>query len=146
MSSDGRARRSGGWAPGRAARDDHASEACLAQVALDLPARRAPGASICPSDAARRAYEGESVEADSDLASKSDLLGLAKDLKGAGPDRTHLLTPPVAYDTQGAGRVVPMDRDGRKAWSAPRHDRPGPRSATHPSVGDTSRSPVSAGS
>ncbi|MZD06206.1 LytR family transcriptional regulator [Streptomyces sp. SID5785] len=85
----------------------------------------------------------KSLSADSDLASANKLLGLAKDLKGISPDRTRMLTLPVTYDAQDAGRVLPLPKADARVWSALRHDRPVPKSATHGSVGDRTDSPLS---
>ncbi|MEU5894622.1 LCP family protein [Streptomyces venezuelae] len=88
----------------------------------------------------------KTVSADSDLASADKLLGLAKDLKGVGPDDTDMVTMPVTYDAQDAGRVLPHDKASHQVWNALRHDKAIPKSATEQSVADRTDSPVSAGS
>ncbi|MFD6435661.1 LCP family protein [Streptomyces venezuelae] len=88
----------------------------------------------------------KTVSADSDLASADKLLGLAKELKGISPDDTNMVTMPVTYDAQDAGRVLPLDKASHRVWNALRQDKPIPKSATEESVGDRTDSPVSAGS
>ncbi|MEU5773316.1 LCP family protein [Streptomyces venezuelae] len=88
----------------------------------------------------------KTVSADSDLASADKLLGLAKELKGISPDDTNMVTMPVTYDAQDAGRVLPLDKASHRVWNALRQDKPIPKSATEQSVGDRTDSPVSAGS
>ncbi|MEV1024944.1 LCP family protein [Streptomyces sp. NPDC050264] len=87
----------------------------------------------------------KTVSADSGLASTDKLLGLGKDLKGISPGHTNMVTMPVTYDTQDAGRVLPLDKASHRVWSALRHDRPIPKSATQGSVADRTDSPVSTG-
>lgn len=87
----------------------------------------------------------KTISADSELASADKLLGLAKELKGISPDRTDMVTMPVTYDSQDAGRVLPLKKASHRVWDALRHDKPIPKSATQNSVGDQSDSPVSAG-
>ncbi|MFI7323005.1 LCP family protein [Streptomyces venezuelae] len=88
----------------------------------------------------------KTVSADSDLASADKLLGLAKDLKGISPEDTDMVTMPVTYDAQDAGRVLPLDKASHRVWNALRHDKAIPKSATEQSVADRTDSPVSAGS
>ncbi|MEU6390853.1 LCP family protein [Streptomyces sp. NPDC046939] len=88
----------------------------------------------------------KTVSADSGLASTDKLLGLGKDLKGISPENTDMITLPVTYDAQGPGRVLPLDKAARRVWSALRHDRPVPKSATRGSVADRTDSPVAADS
>ncbi|MEV0529564.1 LCP family protein [Streptomyces sp. NPDC050439] len=87
----------------------------------------------------------KTISADSELASADKLLGLAKELKGISPERTDMVTMPVTYDSQDAGRVLPLKKASHRVWDALRHDKPIPKSATRDSVGDQSESPVSAG-
>ncbi|MER5951821.1 LCP family protein [Streptomyces sp. NPDC001904] len=87
----------------------------------------------------------KSISADSELASADKLIGLGKELKGISPDRTSMVTMPVTYDPQDAGRVLPLDKASHRVWTALRHDRPVPKSATHGSVGDRTDSPVVSG-
>ncbi|MER5257245.1 LCP family protein [Streptomyces sp. NPDC002855] len=87
----------------------------------------------------------KTISADSELASADKLLGLAKELKGISPDRTDMVTMPVTYDSQDAGRVLPLKKASQRVWTALRHDRPIPKSATRDSVGDRTDSPVTAG-
>ncbi len=56
-----------------------------------------------------------------------------------------MVTMPVTYDAQDAGRVLPLDKASHRVWTALRHDEPIPKSATEESVGDRTDSPVSAG-
>ncbi|MFD3478389.1 LCP family protein [Streptomyces sp. NPDC058695] len=97
-----------------------------------------------------RAYEladtaTRTVSADSGLASADRLLGLAKDLKGISPDHMNMVTLPVSYDAQDAGRVLPLTKASHQVWQALRDDRPIPKSATENSVAARTDSPVSAG-
>ncbi|QNS02999.1 LCP family protein [Streptomyces xanthii] len=85
----------------------------------------------------------KSLSADSELASAKKLLGLAQELKGISPERTHMLTLPVTYDAQDAGRVLPLRKADERVWNALRHDRPVPESVTRDSVGDRGASPMS---
>jgi LCP family protein required for cell wall assembly len=85
----------------------------------------------------------KSLRADSDLASASKLLGLAKELKGITPAHTNMLTLPVTYDAQDAGRVLPLPKASATVWTALREDRPVPKTATHGSVGARTDSPLS---
>ncbi|MFI7344581.1 LCP family protein [Streptomyces sp. NPDC050085] len=87
----------------------------------------------------------KSISADSELASANKLLGLAKDLKGISPDRTTMVTMPVTYDAQDAGRVLPLEKASHRVWKALRNDRPVPESATRGSVGDRTDTPVVSG-
>ncbi|MEU6993926.1 LCP family protein [Streptomyces sp. NPDC046465] len=100
-----------------------------------------PGKSYDLADTATK-----TVSADSDLASADKLLGLAKELKGISPERTDMVTMPVTYDAQDAGRVKPLDKASHQVWNALREDRAIPKAATQDSVGDRTDSPVSAGS
>ncbi|MGP3769793.1 LCP family protein [Streptomyces sp. SDT5-1] len=84
----------------------------------------------------------KSISADSDLASADKLLSLGQELKGISPDRTTMVTLPVTYDAQDAGRVLPIEKASQHVWTALRHDRPIPEKATHGSVGDRTDSPV----
>ncbi|MET9497932.1 LCP family protein [Streptomyces sp. NPDC006552] len=88
----------------------------------------------------------KTISADSGLASTDKLLGLGKDLKGISPARTDMVTLPVTYDAQDAGRVLPLETASHRVWDALRHDRPVPASATHDSVAARTDSPVSASS
>ncbi|MFF2503442.1 LCP family protein [Streptomyces sp. NPDC058067] len=87
----------------------------------------------------------KTVSADTGLASADKLLGLAKDLKGISPAHMNMVTLPVSYDTQDAGRVLPLPKATHQVWQALRHDRPIPKSATANSVAARTDSPVSAG-
>ncbi|NEB78661.1 LCP family protein [Streptomyces sp. SID14478] len=88
----------------------------------------------------------KSISADSELASANKLVGLGKELKGISPDRTTMVTMPVTYDAQDAGRVLPLQKASHRVWQALRGDQPIPESATHDSVGDRTDSPVVSGS
>ncbi|PJN10967.1 hypothetical protein CG723_08085 [Streptomyces sp. CB01635] len=85
------------------------------------------------------------MSADSGLASADKLLGLAKDLKGISPDHMNMVTLPVSYDAQDAGRVLPLTKASHQVWQALRDDRPIPKSATENSVAARTDTPVSAG-
>ncbi|MFD7205132.1 LCP family protein [Streptomyces sp. NPDC059893] len=87
----------------------------------------------------------KTVSADSGLASADKLLGLAKDLKGISPDHMNMVTLPVTYDPQDAGRVLPLTKASHQVWQALRDDRPIPKSVTDNSVAARTDSPVSTG-
>ncbi|MFF1360886.1 LCP family protein [Streptomyces sp. NPDC058297] len=57
----------------------------------------------------------KTVSADSGLASADKLLGLAKDLKGISPDHMNMVTLPVSYDAEDAGRVLPLTKASHQA-------------------------------
>ncbi|MFD3478159.1 LytR family transcriptional regulator, partial [Streptomyces sp. NPDC058695] len=61
------------------------------------------------------------------------------------PDHMNMVTLPVSYDAQDAGRVLPLTKASHQVRQAPRHDRPIPKSATEKSVAARTGSPVSAG-
>ncbi len=69
------------------------------------------------------------VTTDKDLASVSELAGLARTLQGIDTDRIRMTTLPVTYDPADPNRVVPMETQSRAVWDALRHDRPVPESA-----------------
>lgn len=73
---------------------------------------------------------------DSDLDSVGDLSGLAKTMKGIKPGDINMTTLPVQYDPQNPNRVLPIDSKGKQVWTAIKHDRPVPKSATKGSAGD----------
>ncbi|MFF1263741.1 MULTISPECIES: LCP family protein [unclassified Streptomyces] len=87
----------------------------------------------------------KTVSADSGLASADKLLGLAKDLKGISPDHMNMVTLPVTYDSQDAGRVLPLTKASHQVWQALSDDSPIPRSPTDNSVAARTDSPVSTG-
>ncbi|MFE5177854.1 LytR family transcriptional regulator, partial [Streptomyces sp. NPDC056634] len=72
-------------------------------------------------------------------------LGLAKDLKGISPDHMNMVTLPVTYDPQDAGRILPLTKASHQVWQALRDDRPIPKSVTDNSVAARTDSPVSTG-
>ncbi|MEV6701555.1 LytR family transcriptional regulator, partial [Streptomyces sp. NPDC051453] len=67
------------------------------------------------------------------------------DLKGISPDHMNMVTLPVTYDPQDAGRVLPLTKASHQVWHALRDDRPIPKSATDNSVAARTGSPVSTG-
>ncbi|WP_237316808.1 LCP family protein [Streptomyces sp. JJ36] len=75
---------------------------------------------------------------DSELDSVADLVGIARLLRGVGPDELRLLTMPVRYDPQNPNRVVPMEHKAQQVWTALREDRRVPRSATEGTATDRS--------
>ncbi|WP_059012064.1 LCP family protein [Streptomyces specialis] len=72
---------------------------------------------------------------DSDLASVSELTGLARSLGGLGPGDLDMITLPVARDGADPNRVAPRERESRQLWTALRNDEPVPDSAV-PGAGD----------
>ncbi|AXK34701.1 LytR family transcriptional regulator [Streptomyces armeniacus] len=79
-----------------------------------------------------------SLTTDSELDSVGDLTGLAKTLKGIKSDDIRMVTMPVEYDPANPNRVLPMERKSRQVWTAVKHDRPIPKSATKNTAGDES--------
>lgn len=77
-----------------------------------------------------------SVTTDSGLGSASDLYRLARTLKGIDPDAMTMLTMPVAFDPKDPNRVVPIERQATRVWTALRADRPVPASATEGSAAE----------
>ncbi|WP_326596550.1 LCP family protein [Streptomyces sp. NBC_01803] len=75
------------------------------------------------------------VTTDSDLASVSELTGLARDLADIGPADLEMITLPVARDPADPNRVAPLERESRQVWTALRRDEPVPESAI-PDSGD----------
>ncbi|WP_181765440.1 LCP family protein [Streptomyces albidus (ex Kaewkla and Franco 2022)] len=76
------------------------------------------------------------VTTDSELDSVSDLVGLAKMVKGIKSDDIQMSTLPVTYDPADPNRVVPMESKAQKMWSAIKKDAAIPKSATKGSAGD----------
>jgi LCP family protein required for cell wall assembly len=79
----------------------------------------------------------KSITPDSDLDSVDDLIGFAGGLQDLTTQDVTMVTLPVKYDPADPNRVVPLQPGARTVWSALRHDRPIPRSATKGSAGDT---------
>jgi len=79
---------------------------------------------------------------DSDLDSVGKLSDLAKTLKGVKPENVNMTTLPVRYDPKDPNRVVPIDSRTQQVWSALKHDREVPKSATKGSAGDQGDSGV----
>ncbi|WP_062212475.1 LCP family protein [Streptomyces sp. NBRC 109706] len=76
------------------------------------------------------------VTTDSDLASVSKLLGLARTLREVDSDALQLVTLPVGYDPADPNRVAPLREQSRQMWTALRHDRPVPESAIRDSAAE----------
>jgi LCP family protein required for cell wall assembly len=77
------------------------------------------------------------ITTDSDLASVSDLMGLAKSVQGLSSKHVSMVTMPVTYDPADPNRVVPLTAKAEEVWAALRADRAIPRSATAGSAGDS---------
>ncbi|MFG2672179.1 LCP family protein [Streptomyces sp. NPDC048445] len=78
----------------------------------------------------------KAITTDSDLGSVKKLAGFANGLKGLGAQNVHMVTLPVEYDPADPNRVIPQEKAGQQVWTALRHDRPIPASATAKSAGD----------
>ncbi|MFJ1926001.1 MULTISPECIES: LCP family protein [unclassified Streptomyces] len=78
----------------------------------------------------------KAITTDSDLGSVKKLAGFANGLKGLGAQNVHMVTMPVEYDPADPNRVIPQEKAGQQVWTALRHDRPIPASATEKSAGD----------
>ncbi|MDJ1135214.1 LCP family protein [Streptomyces iconiensis] len=76
------------------------------------------------------------VTTDSELDSVGELTGMAKMLKGIKSDDIEMTTLPVRYDPADPNRVIPLESKTKQVWSAIRHDKPVPKSATKGSAGD----------
>ena len=83
------------------------------------------------ADAATKA-----VTTDSGLGSVKELTSFANGLKGLASKNVHMVTMPVQYDPADPNRVVPMEKSAGQVWSALKHDRVIPASATEKSAGD----------
>ncbi|WP_435612900.1 LCP family protein [Streptomyces sp. bgisy159] len=77
------------------------------------------------ADAATKA-----VTTDSDLGSVTSLMSFADGLKGIGADNMTMITLPVRYDADDPNRVVVVPAKARQVWTALKHDRPVPGTAT----------------
>ncbi|KAB8164532.1 LytR family transcriptional regulator [Streptomyces sp. 3MP-14] len=73
---------------------------------------------------------------DSDLASVSKLVSLARTLRDVKPDAIQMVTLPVGYDPEDPNRVAPLREQSRQVWAALRDDRPVPRSAIRDSAAE----------
>lgn len=76
------------------------------------------------------------ITPDSQLDSVNSLIGFAGGLKDIGGDNLRMITLPVRYDPSDPNRVLPLAKQSRQVWTALRHDRPVPASATKDSAGD----------
>lgn len=76
------------------------------------------------------------ITTDSELDSVGELTGVAKMLKGIKSDDIQMTTLPVEYDPANPNRVIPLDSKTAQVWSAIKHDKPVPKSATKGSAGD----------
>ncbi|MEV6702092.1 hypothetical protein AB0M68_33940, partial [Streptomyces sp. NPDC051453] len=66
------------------------------------------------------------------------------DLKGISPDHMNMVTLPVTYDPQDAGRVLPLTKASHQVWQALRDDRPSGRAGTAGSAGTVGSTQVPA--
>ncbi|MEV7233505.1 LCP family protein [Streptomyces sp. NPDC051020] len=78
----------------------------------------------------------KAVTTDSDLGSVQSLTGFATGLKGLNPKNVTMVTMPVQYDPADPNRVVPLEESAQQVWTALKHDKPIPASATEKSAGD----------
>nr|WSZ98491.1 LCP family protein [Streptomyces sp. NBC_00857] len=76
------------------------------------------------------------ITPDSQLDSVNKLVGFAGGLKNLGTDDVKMITLPVQYDPNDGNRVLPLDKASQQVWTALRHDKPIPASATKESAGD----------
>lgn len=74
------------------------------------------------------------VTTDSELASVSELSGLARTLQDIDPEDLQLMTLPVVYDRQDPNRLVPLAKQAGQVWAALRRDEPVPRNAIRDSA------------
>jgi LCP family protein required for cell wall assembly len=78
----------------------------------------------------------KAVTTDSDLGSVKKLTGFATGLKGLGSKNVTMVTMPVQYDPADPNRVIPLEESAQQVWTALKHDKPIPASATEKSAGD----------
>ncbi|MEU0831431.1 LCP family protein [Streptomyces sp. NPDC005969] len=78
----------------------------------------------------------KAITTDSDLGSVPKLTGFATGLKGLGPKNVTMVTMPVQYDPADPNRVIPLEESAQQVWTALKHDKPIPASATEKSAGD----------
>ncbi|WP_406515177.1 LCP family protein [Streptomyces sp. NBC_00873] len=78
----------------------------------------------------------KAVTTDSDLGSVEKLTGFATGLKGLGSKNVTMVTMPVQYDPADPNRVIPLEKSAQQVWTALKHDKPIPASATEKSAGD----------
>ncbi|MFH8473183.1 LCP family protein [Streptomyces sp. NPDC018000] len=83
------------------------------------------------ADAATKA-----LTTDSELGSVEELTSFANGLKGLDADNVHMVTLPVQYDPADPNRVIPLEEADQQVWTALKHDKPIPASATEKSAGD----------
>jgi LCP family protein required for cell wall assembly len=76
------------------------------------------------------------ITPDSQLDSVNKLIGFAGGLKDLSSKDVHMITLPVRYDPSDPNRVLPLAKGSRQVWTALRHDKPIPASATKDSAGD----------
>ncbi|WP_328536682.1 LCP family protein [Streptomyces sp. NBC_00344] len=78
----------------------------------------------------------KTVTTDSDINSVKSLMTFANGLKGIGAGSTDMVTMPVQYDPTDLNRVIPLEAKSQQIWTALKHDKPIPASATKGSAGD----------
>ncbi|UED84033.1 LCP family protein [Streptomyces profundus] len=76
------------------------------------------------------------VTTDSDLASVSKLVDLARTLREVDSEELQLITLPVGYDPADPNRVAPLAEQSRQVWTALKRDRPVPESAIRDSAAE----------
>lgn len=78
----------------------------------------------------------KAITTDSDLGSVEELTSFANGLKGLDSENIQMITLPVQYDPADPNRVVPLEKPAQQVWTALKHDKPIPASATEKSAGD----------
>ncbi|MFD5033563.1 LCP family protein [Streptomyces sp. NPDC058405] len=76
------------------------------------------------------------ITPDSQLDTVNELIGFAGGLKDLGTGDVRTITLPVRYDPADPNRVLPLQKGSQQVWTALRHDKPIPASATKDSAGD----------
>ncbi|MER6103418.1 LCP family protein [Streptomyces sp. NPDC001832] len=78
----------------------------------------------------------KAITTDSDLGSVEELTSFANGLKGLDSENIQMITLPVQYDPADPNRVVPLEKPAQQVWTALKHDKAIPASATEKSAGD----------
>ncbi|GGQ25956.1 LCP family protein [Streptomyces mutabilis] len=87
----------------------------------------------------------KTVTTDSDLGSVNSLMSFATGLKGIGPANMHMVTMPVVYDPADPNRVLLEKAKADQVWTALKHDRAVPDSATEGTATGGAEGVVNAG-
>lgn len=87
----------------------------------------------------------KTVTTDSDLGSVNSLMSFANGLKGISSSKMTMVTMPVQYDPANRNRVIVEQTKADQVWTALKHDRAIPRSATEGTATGDAKGVVDAG-